>query len=98
MSKKRQLKDELNQYSDSSNNESSHRSNYTPTNIEIHLTNKIERANLAFDRVMERQYNLMVQTEEELKTSEQLEELENMAIKTKIQERLAAAKQRINKK
>ena len=45
---------------------------------------------------MEGQTPLMAQAEETLNTSDQLSELEEMALKTKIQERLAAAKRRMN--
>jgi phage shock protein A len=96
-SQKGQLHDELQYLIELSQNNPANPQRFNSTDTKKRLTSKIEKANLAFERVMEGQTPLMAQAEKMLNPSDPLPELEEMALRTNIQARLTAAKRRMKK-
>lgn len=98
LAKKREMKEELRQYRQTQTEAASTTvSSGSDTTGSADVQSRLSRAESAFDRVMERQTNLPG-TQTKVKTASKLAELEDLARKNRIQERLAEVKAKAKEK
>jgi phage shock protein A len=97
--KKREMQDELRQYRESANEASATASGgpQSATEKGSNVASKVDKASSTFDRVMEKATGLAAsRTNMDGKTAAKVAELEELAHKNRVQERLAAIKSKMN--
>ena len=98
LAKKREMKEELRQFRQTQTEAASTTvSSGSDTTGSADVESRLSRAESAFDRVMESQTNLPG-TQTKVKTASKLAELEDLARKNRIQERLAEVKAKVKEK